>query len=149
ATARDAAAVDAALEAFDLTSFAARRVDRLSGGERRLVHLARTHAQATPLLLLDEPLAHLDLAHARTALDAIDATLEARGGAAITVLHEPAHALAWASRIVLLRDGAVLADVAPSALDGELLSACYATPVQLVRDAQGRAIGISRDAPRG
>jgi iron complex transport system ATP-binding protein len=56
--------VDEALARFDLVSLAHRPVNRISGGERQRVLLARAHVTAAPLLLWDEPLAALDPRHA-------------------------------------------------------------------------------------
>jgi iron complex transport system ATP-binding protein len=138
----DHVAVDAALVAVGALRFASMRVDRLSGGEQRLVQLARTLAQETPLLLLDEPLAHLDPRNAAHVLSAIDAVATGRDGAVVAVLHEPTHAVGWADRIVLLRSGRVVADVDRGELDATALSACFDTPLDVLRDDSGAPIAV-------
>ena len=62
-TREDYALVDRALEELDIAHLKARSVRKMSGGEHRRVLLARARAQQTPLLLLDEPTAHLDITH--------------------------------------------------------------------------------------
>ena len=68
----DRAAAHAALDLLGLASFAARDVLSLSGGERQRVALAAVLCQDAPLLLLDEPLSHLDLHHQIDCLEALD-----------------------------------------------------------------------------
>jgi iron complex transport system ATP-binding protein len=111
--AADGAAVARALEACDLTQLAKRRVDALSGGERRRVFFARALAQEPRVLLLDEPTAFLDMQHELAA-----ASL-ARGAAAsglcvVAALHDLNLAAESCDRVLLLAGGRLVADGPPA-----------------------------------
>ncbi len=96
----DRGAVDGALEACDLVHLAERRLDALSGGERRRVFFARALAQEPRVLLLDEPTAFLDLGHQVAAMRM--ARLAARGGlCVVAVLHDLNLAAATCDRVVI------------------------------------------------
>jgi iron complex transport system ATP-binding protein len=111
----DVGAVEGALQACDLVELAGRRLDQLSGGERRRVFFARALAQEPRLLLLDEPTAFLDLAHQVMAMRM--ARVAARGGlAVVAVLHDLNLAAAACDRLVVLSRGRVVAEGAPSAV---------------------------------
>lgn len=110
----DRARAAAALAAVRAEALADRPVGALSGGERRRVLLARLLAQDAPAWILDEPTAHLDLAHQALVLDL--ARRRAREGhAVLAVLHE-LWAAAACDRLVLLRAGAVVATGTPADL---------------------------------
>ncbi len=97
-----AARVAELLELVGLDGFGRRSVTSLSGGEAKRIALARSLAPAPPLLLLDEPLAGLDVAlHDRLA-DDLHRVLRATGTTALIVTHDPAEARAIADRVVTL-----------------------------------------------
>jgi len=109
----DRGAVEGALEACDLGHLASRRLDTLSGGERRRVFFARALAQEPRVLLLDEPTAFLDLAHQVAAMRM--AQLAARGGlCVVAVLHDLNLAAAACDRLVVLASGRVVAEGKPA-----------------------------------
>jgi iron complex transport system ATP-binding protein len=109
----DLGAVEGALAACDLVHLADRRLDALSGGERRRVFFARALAQEPRVLLLDEPTAFLDLSHQVAAMEM--ARLAARGGlCVVAVLHDLNLAAAACDRLVALRDGRVAAEGRPA-----------------------------------
>jgi iron complex transport system ATP-binding protein len=100
-----------------VTDLAGRRFDELSGGERQRVLLAGALAQGGRFLLLDEPTAALDLPHAVSVLGRLREQI-GTGRAALVVTHDLNLAAAFADRILLLHDGAILADGRP----GEVLT---------------------------
>lgn len=119
------AAIEAALAAMDLADLRQRRVSRLSGGERARALLARVLAGEPRWLLVDEPLANLDLAHAAALMRKLRA--EARGGrGVVVVLHDLAAAMNHADRVVVLSDGQVASDGLPEqALDPAIIRAVW------------------------
>jgi iron complex transport system ATP-binding protein len=106
----DRARVADALSRCDLSEKAERPVEELSGGEQRLVAIARALAQDAPSLLLDEPGAHLDVKHAHAVYGLVRDEVDRRGLACVAVLHDLNAAAQYADRIVLMKDGAVEAD---------------------------------------
>ncbi len=127
----DEAAIAEAMAATEITAFAHRTFSTLSGGERARVALARVLAQRTPILLLDEPTAALDLRHQDLVLSvALD---RARAGTAVlAVLHDLNLAAAYADRVAVVADGRVAACGPPAeVLTGELLSEVYQRTVEV------------------
>jgi iron complex transport system ATP-binding protein len=103
----DQAAIAAALAATGATPFADRPFSRLSYGERRLVLLARALATGARLLLLDEPTAALDVAHALGLLHRLR-ELANQGHAVVVALHHLDEAAGHCSGGILLREGRVV-----------------------------------------
>ena len=112
-TAADRSLAAAALERLGIAGLAARSVLELSGGERQLVAIARALVQEAPVLLLDEPAAHLDLAR-RVELRSLLRALAAEGRTVVLVSHDLAAAAAMADRVALLANGRVEAVGPPS-----------------------------------
>lgn len=137
----DEAAVTAALAATDTTHLAGRDVRTLSGGEAGRAHLARVLAQRTPLLLLDEPTAALDIRHQEQTL-ALARQAAASGVAVVVVLHDLDLAASYADRILLLAKGQVRADGSPGqVLTSDLLSEVYGYPIEvLAHPVSGRLL---------
>jgi iron complex transport system ATP-binding protein len=101
----------------------------VSGGERQLILLARALAQDAPLLVMDEPTANLDYGHQHLSM-ARARVLAERGYTVLLSTHNPSHALQYASRVVVLKDGVLKADGVPrKVLTSELLSEIYEIPV--------------------
>lgn len=120
--AEDAAAVARALAACDLTALADRRSDELSGGETARVHIARALAAQTPMLLADEPIAALDPHHALAALTLLRDVAD-RGAIVLASIHDIDLAGLFADRILVMKEGVLVADGAPQdVLRAELLA---------------------------
>lgn len=122
---RDAEAVDHAIKACDLTHLASRPMDQLSGGETARVHCARVFAAETPLIIADEPTASLDPRHQFRVLDLIRSYAQ-NGGGALVVLHDVRMAAAYATRLLWMKEGRILADGPPCrSLTSERLEEVY------------------------
>ena len=115
----------ALLDEAGLIGLAGRRLDEMSGGERRLCYLARARMQGAKVLLFDEPTAFLDVKNQVECLRSLDAMVRA-GVAGLAVLHDVNLAAQWASHAALLRAGKLLAaGPAAEVLTGPALSALY------------------------
>lgn len=121
---RDAAAVQTALEAMGMTELAGRTMVQLSGGEAQRAGLAQVLAQQTPLLLLDEPLAHLDLLH-QTHLMHLLQEIARSGRSTVLSLHDLSLAWRFCDRLLIAGNGAatVFAVEETAALAGRLRDA--------------------------
>jgi len=120
------ARVAAALETVDLSGFQARRPGELSGGQRQRVALARCLAMDPDLVLLDEPLANLDV-HLRASMLASFKAFHAKTRATMLyVTHDQAEAMALASRIAVMAEGRVLQFADPRTLYREPATAAVA-----------------------
>jgi iron complex transport system ATP-binding protein len=127
---RDVEIAHAALTAFGLQECAARDVLTLSGGERQRVALAALLAQQPRLLLLDEPLNHLDLHYQIAVLERFR-SLKCGGCAVVMVLHDLNLAARYADHAVLFDGrGAVLAGTAAEVLQAERLSHAFGHPLR-------------------
>lgn len=112
-TRQDDEIVAAALEATATVDLADRPVEELSGGQRQRVWIAMVLAQQTDVLLLDEPTSFLDLAHAVDLLDLVTDLNTERGTTVAMVLHDLNLAARYASHLVAVKGGRVVAQGSP------------------------------------
>jgi iron complex transport system ATP-binding protein len=138
ASAADEAAVAAAMAATDLTGLGERVVNTLSGGERGRALLARVLAGTPEWLLVDEPLASLDPAHAIDVLDCLR-SIAATGAGVVVVLHDLNQAARVADDVVLMNGGRIVAQGAADAvLTTDAIAATYGVEAQTGVGADGR-----------
>ncbi|MCI4329123.1 MAG: ATP-binding cassette domain-containing protein, partial [Thermoplasmata archaeon] len=134
-SAEDRRAAAAALRDVGLESRADSGVHELSGGERQRLLLARALAQEAPLLLLDEPTAHLDIGHQLDLLARVRALVTDRNVCAVAALHDLNLAARFADRVLVLSHGRRVAEGRPSeVLDVPLLRHVWGVEAERRRD---------------
>ncbi|MCY4046133.1 MAG: ABC transporter ATP-binding protein [Cellvibrionales bacterium] len=112
---KDLAIIRDAMEQTDVALLAKRPVNQLSGGERQRVLIARAIAQQTPIILLDEATANLDICHQLEVLE-LAKSLANQGKLVIAAIHDLAMAARFCDRLLLLADSRLQADDLPSAV---------------------------------
>ncbi|MFT4217495.1 MAG: ABC transporter ATP-binding protein [Micropruina sp.] len=133
-TRQDEAAVNEAMAATSVTELSGRLVDELSGGQRQRVWVAMALAQQTPIVLLDEPTTFLDIAHQIDLLELLR-DLNAQGRTIVAVLHDLNHAARYASHLIAMRDGAIVAEGTPhQVVTAELVEAVFSLPCRVIED---------------
>ena len=137
-TDEDLAALEAALDLTRLQHLRTRPFTRLSGGEQQRVLVAAAVAQAAPVLLLDEPGAHLDPEN-QTELWDLLARLRDRGHLILIVTHHLHLAARRSDRVWMLSEGRLVADAAPcEAMNPAQLEAVFHVPFEWHVNEQGR-----------
>ena len=141
----DLAATEGALGRLDLSELADRQLGTLSGGERQRAVLARALAQDAPLLLLDEPTSALDAGRQQEALELIDALRLDAGLTVLAAMHDLTLAGQYASRLLLLSGGRIVARGAPEeVLTEALIAEHYGARVRIL---DGPAVVPVRGTP--
>lgn len=111
-----------------------RRVGELSGGEQQRVLLARALCQSTPILLLDEPTAHLDLQYQVSLLELVHELAHKDQLAVLVALHDLNLAAHYADRVALMVAGSIKAIGKPQeVLQPQLIEDAYCLPVQVIK----------------
>lgn len=131
----DEIAVAEAMAATKIEPLSARLVDELSGGQRQRVWVAMVLAQQTPILLLDEPTTFLDIAHQIELLDLLRDLNRTRGQTIVAVLHDLNQASRYASHLIAMRDGAIIAEGQPeTVVTAELVQATFGIECLVIDD---------------
>ena len=147
----DYQAVAEALAEADISHLAERPITQLSGGEHRRVLLARALAQQTPILLLDEPTAHLDITHQVELLQLLIRLTTGRNAGVMAALHDLNQAAEFCDRLILMSFGKILATGTPDeVLLPEQLKTAYSADIQIGKNPlTGRPMILALTPIRG
>jgi phosphonate transport system ATP-binding protein len=137
------AEAEAALAELGLAALAEQRADRLSGGERQKLALARLRLQQPRLVLADEPTSALDPTAVEEACAALDRAT--RGATLLTVVHQPALLPRLAERVIGLREGRLVWDLPVALVDAEALAQVYRAVAKPGDEAPRSDLGPSPD----
>lgn len=131
----DEQAVNEAIAITGIADLADRLVDELSGGQRQRVWVAMVLAQQTPLMLLDEPTTFLDIAHQLEVLELLAELNRNKGRTVVAVLHDLNQAARYASRVVAMRDGAIVTTGTPhEVLTAPMVERIFDLPCRVIDD---------------
>ena len=142
-TQRDRALAEAALARLGIEALAGRSMLELSGGERQLVMVARALAQDAPILLLDEPTAHLDLAH-RVQVLGLARELAREGRAVLAVSHDLSLLARFCDRLAVLAGGSVATGPPAELLRPERLRAAFGVDADVIPGPDGGLVVVPR-----
>jgi len=132
-TEKDHHLIEAALQNTSVGGLRESDVQNLSGGEQQRVILARALAQNTPVMILDEPTAHLDLTYQVGLLTTIQCICRQEKIAMLVVLHDLNLAARFADEIAILDHGRITINGLPNeVLTEENLSAVYHLPMRIL-----------------
>jgi zinc/manganese transport system ATP-binding protein len=135
------ARVDAALAAVGAQSYANAPVATLSGGEQQRIRIGQAIVGDPALLLCDEPLLSLDLAHQRGVSELIDEQRKRLNTAVVFVTHDVNPILEMVDRVLYLAGGTFRIGTPDQVLRSDVLSEMYGTPVDVFR-SRGRVVVV-------
>ncbi len=137
----------AALHAVGADDLAHRPLGALSGGELQRIFLAEALAGKPDLLLLDEPLANLDMRRETEALQLISGVVRSRGITALLTAHNINPLLPVLDRVIYIANGHVTIGKPSEILTSDSLTRLYGIPIEVVRDSRGRIAIIGTEDP--
>ena len=129
---KDLEKTDAVMTRLGLSAMALKTLDCLSGGERQKVSIARALVQETPILLLDEPTAALDLKNQTDILGLIRHIARDHDMAVVMTMHDINAALQYADQYLCLKDGKILGTGAIEAISPDLIQRVYGVAVDMI-----------------
>lgn len=131
----DDEAVNRAMQATGITDLAQQSVDTLSGGQRQRAWIAMVLAQETSIMLLDEPTTWLDISHQIDLLELLSELNRTQGYTLAAVLHDLNQACRYATHLIALRDGEIVAQGAPKEIvTPELIERIYGMRCMIIDD---------------
>ena len=137
--------VEDALESVGATAFADRPVGHLSGGEQQRLLLAQALVTRPRILLLDEPLASLDLRAQAQASALVASVARARGITVVLVAHDVNPLVSVLDRVAYVARGRITTGTPDEVITSQRLTQLYEYPVEVLRDSLGRIVVIGLD----
>lgn len=119
------------IEQFHLETLLSQDIGTLSGGERQKVHIASSLLQEPKILLLDEPISHLDPKNQQEMLSAIHEATYKKGLITLVVLHDLQHAIHYCDNLLMLKNGEIKYHIPTSHLQEEMLKELFDVDAKL------------------
>ena len=136
-----------AMRLTETEQFSERILDTLSGGERQRIFVSRALAQQPRILLLDEPTSNLDILHQLKVIGLVRKLVD-DGLTAIAAIHDLQMAARYCDRLVLMKDGRVLAQGVPEAvLTPDTIASSFGVEAAVYRDPETGALALSLLGP--
>jgi zinc/manganese transport system ATP-binding protein len=133
-------AAEEALRSVGATDLARKALGEMSGGELQRIFLAEALAPRPELLLLDEPLANLDLRRARELVEVVHGLVASKGVTTLLVAHDINPLIYCLDKVVYIANGRVATGTPEEVLTTEKLTELYGAPVEVLRDSRGRLV---------
>jgi zinc/manganese transport system ATP-binding protein len=133
-------ATEDALRSVGATELATKSLGEMSGGELQRIFLAEALAGRPELLLLDEPLASLDIRRAKELVDLVNNLVRTRDVATLLVAHDINPLIHCLDKVVYIANGRVATGLPDEVLTTESLSALYGVRVEVLRDSRGNIV---------
>ncbi len=137
---REREATDEALRSVGATNLAKKSLGAMSGGELQRIFLAEALAGRPELLLLDEPLASLDLRRARELVEVVHSLVQTRNVATLLVAHDINPLIRCLDKVIYIANGRVATGQPSEVLRSESLTALYGVPVEVLHDSRGNIV---------
>jgi zinc/manganese transport system ATP-binding protein len=141
------AKVTSAIEAVGASGYADRSLGRLSGGEQQRLLLAQALVGRPRLLVLDEPLSHLDVRNQRAMVQLISAVARERGLTVLLIAHDVNQLLAHIDHVLYIAQGKLATGKPKDIITSRRLTEIYSSPVEVISDSRGRlfVVGLEEE----
>ena len=141
-------AVDDAVASVDATPFVGRPLGRMSGGEQQRLLLAHALVGKPELLLMDEPLSHLDVRNQAAIVRLIGRIVRESGLTVLLIAHDVNPLLPYIDKVVYIANGRTAIGSPSEVINSETLSAIYSAPIDVLTDRHGRIFvtGLEEEA---
>jgi zinc/manganese transport system ATP-binding protein len=137
-----ASATDASIQAVGAAAYAGRQLGRLSGGEQQRLLLAQALVGRPSLLLMDEPLSHLDVRNQGAIVQLISEVARQRNLTVMLIAHDVNPLLSHIDHVLYIAQGKLAMGKPADIITSESLSAIYSAPVEVLRDRLGRVFVV-------
>jgi zinc/manganese transport system ATP-binding protein len=135
-------AVDSSIASVDAGEYADRPLGRISGGEQQRLLLAQALIGKPQLLLLDEPLSHLDVRNQQAIVQLISAVARERQLTVLLIAHDVNPLLPHIDHVLYVAHGNLAMGEPAEIITSESLSRIYSSPVEVLRDSHGRVFVV-------
>jgi zinc/manganese transport system ATP-binding protein len=137
----------AAIESVGASGYADRSVGKVSGGEQQRLLLAQALVGRPRLLVMDEPLSHLDVRNQRAMVQLISEVARERSLTVLLIAHDVNQLLAHIDRVLYIAQGRLAMGKPEEIITSQRLTEIYSSPVEVISDSRGRlfVVGLEEE----